>query len=314
MLRQRLLVGSLLIVGVIAAFWADTRVAGLPLPQALAAWLAPRTTAPPGLVLLALIAVIVPLAAAEVGAVLRARGLAAPTPLLAAAAFATALCLYLAPLLASALSAVAALASVGVIALLAAMAGHARHGRAEGAAAIGAATTFAAAYLGLMGGFYLLMRHQHSAWVILAVILVTKMGDTGAYFTGRAIGRRKLIAWLSPKKTWEGLGGGIALAAAVAAALAWVSQETDLATVQRLVGGEVHTQVQRFDPAWSALGGAALAVVGHLGDLLMSLLKRDAGLKDSGSHVPGFGGVMDVIDSPLLAAPFAWWLLQAAGG
>ena len=157
----------------------------------------------------------------------------------------------------------------------------------------GASAVFAFVYLGLMPGALLAIRAEHSAWVLAAALLVTKSCDIGAYFTGRAIGKRKLIPWLSPGKTWEGLAGGVGLAAIVS-----------LATL---------TPLAELNWAYALLVGVVLALVGQAGDLIASMLKRDAAIKDSGSSVPGFGGVLDVIDSPLLAGPVAYWLLALAG-
>jgi phosphatidate cytidylyltransferase len=138
----------------------------------------------------------------------------------------------------------------------------------------------------------LLIRVEFGTWVLLGVIGVIKACDIGAYFTGRAIGERKLIPWLSPGKTWEGLVGGLVWAAAVAGVLSiWVPW----------VGWGA-----------AALLGAALGLAGQAGDLLESALKRTAEVKDSGK-VPGFGGVLDLLDSPLVGAPAALWLLRALG-
>ena len=81
----------------------------------------------------------------------------------------------------------------------------------DGAMNAAAATLMSAAYLGLTCGCFLAMRHEHAAWTIIAVILITKSSDTGAYFTGKAIGKHKMIPWLSPGKTWEGAIGGVAV-------------------------------------------------------------------------------------------------------
>jgi len=133
------------------------------------------------------------------------------------------------------------------------------------------------------------------------VLLITKSMDIGAYFTGRSIGRHKLIPWLSPGKTWEGLFGGVAVAAAVGAGAASFSHHARL----------------DFPVLWwhGAVFGAFLGLIGQAGDLLASLLKRDAGMKDYSQRLLGFGGVLDVIDSPLLVAPIAYWCLTwlAAG-
>jgi len=117
-----------------------------------------------------------------------------------------------------------------------------------------------------------------------------KFTDIGAFFGGRALGKHKLIPWLSPGKTWEGLGFGVLTAAIVGMICApWISQ---LLWWQGLIFG------------------AVIGLVGQAGDLLESLMKRDAQVKDSGQLIPGFGGILDVIDSPLLAAPFAYLLFS----
>lgn len=162
----------------------------------------------------------------------------------------------------------------------------------DGALAAGAASVFAFVYLGLMPGTLLAIREEHTAWILAAALLTTKSCDIGAYFTGRAIGKHKLIAWLSPGKTWEGLLGGVILASLVA-----------LATLMPLMN--LHW-------AYALVIGGVLGLVGQGGDLLASMFKRDAAVKDSGSSIPGFGGVLDVIDSPLLAGPVAYWLLSFA--
>lgn len=184
------------------------------------------------------------------------------------------------------------LASAGIGALLLGILTQAKGRNTEGTMAAGAATAFAFIYLGLMPGTLLAIRAEHTAWVLAAALLTTKSCDIGAYFTGRAIGKTKLIPWLSPGKTWEGLLGGVALAAGVCAITL--------------------TPLANLHWAYALLVGAILAVVGQGGDLLASMFKRDAAVKDSGSSIPGFGGVLDVIDSPLLAGPVAYWLLISA--
>ncbi|MFK7787910.1 MAG: phosphatidate cytidylyltransferase [Phycisphaeraceae bacterium] len=165
----------------------------------------------------------------------------------------------------------------------------------EGTMVAGAAAAFTFVYLGLMPGTLLAIRAlpvEHAVWVLAAALLTTKSCDIGAYFTGRAIGKHKLIPWLSPGKTWEGLVGGVIVASLVS-----------LATLMPLAN--LHW-------GYALAVGAILAVVGQGGDLLASMFKRDAAVKDSGSSIPGFGGVLDVIDSPLLAGPVAYWLLALA--
>ena len=160
-----------------------------------------------------------------------------------------------------------------------------------------AGTVLATMYLGGLAWFLMAIRVKHtshtgpltgfngSTMLVLMLLLVVKSTDIGAYFGGRALGRHKLILWLSPGKTWEGLFFGLLTAALVAMAFA------------PAIG----------QPLWkTALFGACIGAIGQLGDLLESLMKRDADVKDSGALIPGFGGILDVIDSPLFASPFAY--------
>ncbi len=118
-------------------------------------------------------------------------------------------------------------------------------------------------------------------WVLFLFALVAA-ADVGAFFVGRAFGRRKLAPKVSPGKTWEGVGGGLALAALVG------------------FGGARWFGL----PAGSAVAtGAAIAAFSILGDLTVSMLKRHVGLKDTGTIFPGHGGVLDRIDSLLAALP-----------
>ena len=138
------------------------------------------------------------------------------------------------------------------------------------------------------------------AFFLVFCLFAVVLSDTGAYFAGRAWGRRKLAPSISPGKTVEGALGGVALG-----------------TVGALVCKGI------FDLRWPALSsglswgfaavlGAVLSVVGILGDLVESLLKRDAAQKDAGTLLPGMGGVLDRIDSALLAIPVLYYLLLGA--
>jgi phosphatidate cytidylyltransferase len=162
-----------------------------------------------------------------------------------------------------------------------------------------AGTVLATLYFGGLGWFMLALRVKQasgdgafrgSTAVIIMILLVVKFTDIGAFFGGKLFGRHKLIPWLSPGKTWEGLAAGLLVAGAMAALWAPIIQP--LTVYQAIVIGVL-------------LGG-----IGQLGDLLESLMKRDAEVKDSGSTVPGFGGVLDITDSPLLAGPFAYLLFS----
>ncbi len=121
------------------------------------------------------------------------------------------------------------------------------------------------------------------AW-LLTVILVTWLSDTGAYLVGRTMGRRKLIPTVSPNKTWEGLIGGLVAATITGILCNW------------LFGLDIN-------PLLAALIGFVLAVVGVIGDLTESLIKRQAGVKDSGTLIPGHGGMLDRIDALLFTFP-----------
>ena len=135
----------------------------------------------------------------------------------------------------------------------------------------------------------ILLSRWGSDWALFLFVLIAA-ADSGAFFSGRAFGRRKLAPKVSPGKTWEGVAGGLGCAALVG------------------LGGAVW-----FDlPALPAvLIGTAVAGFSVLGDLTVSMPKRDIGLKDSGSIFPGHGGVLDRIDSLLAAIPlflvgFGW--------
>jgi phosphatidate cytidylyltransferase len=163
-----------------------------------------------------------------------------------------------------------------------------------------ALTFWAVAYLGLLPSFLVQLRWlggagapgRGAAAVVLAVF-VPKCCDIGAYFTGRLLGRHPMSPVLSPKKTWEGFAGGLALSALVAVAI------NRLAPVPALRGGATA----------AAAFGLVLGGVGVLGDLAESFVKRDSRQKDASQVVPGFGGVLDVIDSVVFAAPVAYvWL------
>ncbi len=160
-----------------------------------------------------------------------------------------------------------------------------------------AGTVLATLYIGGLAWFLMALRVkdtpkvQGTTMVLLTILLVVKFTDIGAYFGGRAFGKHKLISWLSPGKTWEGLFFGVATAGAIGA----------------LCAAFIADQLYWWE---GIVFGAVVGAIGQLGDLLESLMKRDAEVKDSSSLIPGFGGILDVIDSPLLAAPFAYLLFN----
>jgi len=175
--------------------------------------------------------------------------------------------------------------------------------------------SFSTLYLGGLFGFLIQLRLLQidgstgpiGMLALLSLLLVVKFGDTGAYFVGRAWGRHKLAPVLSPGKTWEGALGG--LVASVAGALvAFGPLASALGCLETMSLGRWIGE--------SVVYGVLVGVAGMAGDLAESLLKRDAGVKDSSSWLPGFGGVLDMLDSILLAAPVAYacWVLGWVGG
>ncbi len=128
---------------------------------------------------------------------------------------------------------------------------------------------------------FLLPRGEH--WVLLGILAVAA-GDTAAYFTGRAIGRRKLAPSVSPNKTVEGAAGGL-LGSVVCSVL------------------YAHGFLPHVPAGYAAAAGAAVGISGQAGDLFESLIKRAAGVKDSGTILPGHGGILDRADGILAAGP-----------
>jgi phosphatidate cytidylyltransferase len=127
-------------------------------------------------------------------------------------------------------------------------------------------------------------------------------GDTAALYVGRAWGRHKLAPSISPNKSWEG---------SIASVLGSVAVAGGLLALADTLGTRFNTVVLSFsdDPVWYWLLLAAfLNVVAQVGDLAESALKRSAGVKDSGTILPGHGGVLDRIDALLLAAPALWYV------
>jgi phosphatidate cytidylyltransferase len=141
----------------------------------------------------------------------------------------------------------------------------------------------------LLGAWLAVVQLQmQSAWLIVWLLCVIGAADIGAYFTGRGIGGPKLAARISPGKTWSGAVGGV-LAALLVAPLAAYGLPAPLVSLSAPM---------------LALVGVGLAVVSIGGDLFISLLKRQAGLKDSSDLLPGHGGLLDRLDSLGAALPF----------
>lgn len=175
-----------------------------------------------------------------------------------------------------------------------------RRGHPAGSVANLGATVLGVFYVGWLGGHLGLLRglplsaghpDRLGAFVVYFTLLITWAGDTGAYFVGRTFGRRPLFPAVSPKKTVEGAVGGV-LASILAGVVggAWLLPDLDLR--DRVLLG--------------AVGG----IVGPVGDLVESLLKRDFGVKDAGEVIPGHGGVLDRFDSLFFVAPVVYYYLK----
>ena len=289
-LRQRLTFGPLLLGGLLAILWLDHFIEA--------------RGGPKGAGLLAVLLLVVPAATIELARLFTAKN-ATPFKLIAALggalivvhAFLTQFDAFK-PIATSTLAFL-----IVAVPIASALRKVARRQSTEAITSM-AGTLLSVMYLGGLGWFLMAIRVKVGGagtyWSndlfvgttlhVVTILLCVKATDIGAYFTGKTLGRHKLIRWLSPGKTWEGLAGGLAVASLVGLACAPFLEE--LSWWQGLVFG------------------AIVGFVGQCGDLLESLMKRDADVKDSGSFIPGFGGVLDVIDSPLVAAPVAYLLFS----
>jgi phosphatidate cytidylyltransferase len=159
-----------------------------------------------------------------------------------------------------------------------------------------------AVYLGWIGAYLVSLRAlPDGLWWLLTALPAVWIGDSAAYFFGRAYGRHRLAARLSPKKTWEGFGAGVvgaALAGAGFAAL-WAFAAGPGATLSVGRGLAV---------------GLVMGIVTPLGDLGISMIKREVQIKDSGTLLPGHGGALDRLDSWLWAGVLGYYLVRALSG
>ena len=211
--------------------------------------------------------------------------------------------------LAARVGAVDGVALVGVVAVALAMVAFARRDPADGFAAW-SATAFGAVYVGLLGAVAILTTQwtgglaEEGLWPERRWVLVLLAGvwsfDTGAYLVGRAIGRRPFLPWISPKKTLEGVLGGLVGATLGVGVVLVVTSSSPQASLDV--------------PLEALVLGPLLGAVAQAGDLAESLLKRAAGAKDSGTLLPGHGGILDRVDSILFAAPvLAAWVALVHG-
>lgn len=304
MLRWRLLLGALLIAALIAICWLDT-------------WAAPTllNTPLPGLWLMPLALMACVLATSEMLVLARAAGIE-PQPwpiyvgniLIVSGNWLAMLIMQLlgrpAHLSSSSWPAVDSrqvmspswlLAAAAILVFFVEMRRYEKPGRSFVNVA---ASVLALVYVGLLLNFAVSLRIGWGIGAIATWVIVVKAGDTGAYFTGRLLGRHKMCPTLSPGKTIEGAVG----------ALVWSCLGSWLAFHYLIPAiGEARLVTVR-GPWWGWIAfGLLVGVTGMIGDLAESLLKRDVGRKDSSDWLPGFGGVLDILDSLLLAAPVAWF-------
>ncbi|MBM3876149.1 MAG: phosphatidate cytidylyltransferase [Verrucomicrobia bacterium] len=134
----------------------------------------------------------------------------------------------------------------------------------------------------------------HGPYYVLYFILVTKFSDTGAYAAGSLFGRHKMIPRISPGKTWEGFGGALLVSTGASVLFAHLAGA-------RLPG---------MTTTHAVVLGLILATAAVIGDLIESLFKREAGVKDSGGFFPGIGGILDLLDSLLFNAPLMYLYLR----
>jgi phosphatidate cytidylyltransferase len=171
-------------------------------------------------------------------------------------------------------------------------------------------STFAFVYVALPLGFLVQIRQQWSgAFLLMYLLLLVWAGDIFAYFVGRSLGRHLMSPRISPKKTWEGALASM-LASLVVGMLLYnyaTPISSALLSAHLIEPRDGFFALQK-PPLWPALLlSAAINIAAQLGDLVESLIKRGAGVKDSGTLLPGHGGMLDRIDALLFAAPVLWY-------
>lgn len=150
-------------------------------------------------------------------------------------------------------------------------------------------------WIPFLASFFLLLIQADDGYIRVFIVIAAVAGnDTGGLFMGMLFGHNKMAPHISPKKTWEGAVGGFLVGTALAAAVSWYFFEGDWVT--------------------GAIVGAAATVAAIMGDLVESALKRDIEIKDMGSIIPGHGGILDRMDSMLLAAPVAYAVFAVLKG
>ena len=185
-----------------------------------------------------------------------------------------------------------------------------RHEQMSSAYPAAAASVFAFTYIALPLGMLVQLRQQWAgAFLLLYLLLVVWAGDISAYFVGRSIGRHLMTPRISPKKTWE--GAAASLVASLAVGILLFNYALPLSSAL-LRAGLIERRDGLFGLEKPSLWPVvfltvAINIAAQLGDLVESLIKRGANVKDSGSILPGHGGMLDRIDALLFAAPVLWY-------
>ncbi len=185
-----------------------------------------------------------------------------------------------------------------------------RRANLSGAFPAAMVSTFAFVYVALPLGFLVQLRQQWSgAFLLLYLLLLVWAGDIFAYFVGKSLGRHLMSPRISPKKTWEGTIASL-LASLVVGMLLYnyaLPISTALLNAHLIDRRDGFFALQKPALLPTLLLSAAINVAAQLGDLVESLIKRGAGVKDSGTILPGHGGMLDRIDALLFAAPVLWY-------
>lgn len=291
MLKHRLLTGPLLSIALIVLIYFDNKIGCITCQSG--------TLLQPGLLIAILAMLIAPLAAIEFGAMAKRLQIRCSVSMLALLMEIWIVAVYVLPETMPVARVIAIFSTILVIGFALTVFVLCRRKQIQGVMSGATFTVATSSYVALGFGLLLLLRRDHSAWWVLGVIAIVKMCDTGAFFIGCNFGKRKLISWISPAKSWAGLIGGLATASITATLLAaannhWLLDEPTIPLI------------------YAAILGILFGLLGQLGDLLMSVFKRDCSVKDASSVLPGLGGVLDVLDSLLIVAPIAYWLLPNA--
>lgn len=138
---------------------------------------------------------------------------------------------------------------------------------------------------------------QDGRWWLAYLLIVAKTTDTCAFFVGSKWGEHKMVPFISPKKSWEG---------AIAGLVGAITASFVIVAISKFFWKVPPMQVSWFQSLWIA---AVISILAQIGDLAESLLKRDAGVKDS-SNLPGLGGMLDIVDSLILSTPFVYFVLK----